>query len=209
MMSGIDSRKPYSAHDNGKRQPKPTSTTRPESIKQGNYHIGGMQRRYRSKDIGITAVQPMKDRKSRHLIKASQPSHIARCVENRFETIMHDIPGWSCRMNIITDKTQQIDKEKYQCKMKIDPALARKIKSQPEQDRHRHPAQVKHSCHKIHNRTMVNRKKFIRCQYPLCSSNAEEMLLGFVQSFHINRINLIVRHDTHPVIRYGKNDKRQ
>ena len=53
MMARVDSRPPDADHDNGKHRYQPLPAMSHERIGQGHHHIGGVQRRYCRKHIGI------------------------------------------------------------------------------------------------------------------------------------------------------------
>ena len=58
--------------------------------------------------------------------------YIAGGVEDRLETILHDVPRWSCRMDVISCETNQIDKQEHDGKTQIEITLVHEIEAEAE-----------------------------------------------------------------------------
>ena len=68
-----------------------------------------MKASYVSEDIGILGIDAMEYGEAYETVETPQSCHIAWGMEDRLETIVHHIPRWLCRMDIVTDETDEVD----------------------------------------------------------------------------------------------------
>ena len=80
MVSRIYGRPPDAGTYQGKDYDHPAALPAHGSVCRGYKHIGGMERRYRGKDIGVLTIQGMEHGYARKGIETPQASHIARRV---------------------------------------------------------------------------------------------------------------------------------
>src|SRR5574344_210026 len=108
-MTAVNRCPPDTHHDEAEEQNQPFAAATHQGVGCSYHHIGGMERWYRSKDIGVSAIDSFKDGATQHLVEATQSGHIAWCTQLRLEAVVHGIPRWSRRMDVVTGKAQQID----------------------------------------------------------------------------------------------------
>ena len=162
MMTGIDCRPPDAQTDAGEEHYRIPAFTAHHSINRGEEHIGSMQARHGSKDIGILAIESVEHVQSGHCVPSAQTSHIARCIEHSLEAIVHRIPGRSSRIDVVADEADDIHQQESPGETLEPVKLFRKIQIKGKGDRHRNPAEIEDACPEIGKTAMVNLEVFAR-----------------------------------------------
>ena len=118
-MPTLDGRTPNAHTDDGKAQHHTLRLFAHHGIASGYEHISGMERWYGSKHIGILSIKGMEDGESGECIETSQSRNVAWSMQNGFETILHNIPWWGGRMNIVATETKEVHHEEGNGKTQI------------------------------------------------------------------------------------------
>ena len=61
MVGGINGGKPNAQHDDTEDDAEEIRVFRLERVVEGNYHVGGVQRRYGRKYIGVARIEGVED----------------------------------------------------------------------------------------------------------------------------------------------------
>ncbi len=208
-MTGVDGCEPDAAGDDAEQDAQRQGGAGLEGVDEGDKHVSRMKRGQGGKHVGVASIEAVKHGEARHLVKGTQAGHFAGSVEHHLEAVAGNVPGRRRRMDVITGKAQQVDQQKHPRKMEIHTALAVVVKPQAEQDGHRHPAEIEHAGHEVHHRAGVAGKELVGREQAVRRLQAEEALLGLVQSLRVHGVHLVVRQQIHPVIRHGEQDERQ
>ncbi len=142
MMAAIDGSPPDPNTDQCEGSNDRFALVAANSVKGCYQHIGRVQRRNGCKYIGVFAVEGMEDGDTHELIEPAQSCHVTRRMQQRFETVQHNVPGRCGRMYIIASKTNEVNEKKSRCKVKIMLVIAFQIEKQSEADRYRYPTKV-------------------------------------------------------------------
>ena len=108
-----------------------------------------MKARHGGEDVGVLAVDAVEEVDAHHGIPSSQSRHVARCMEDRRETVVHGVPWWSSRVHIVPDEAYEVGDEKCPCEARHPLVALSEIEVQREHYRHRHPAEVEQAAHEV------------------------------------------------------------
>ena len=207
VMCRIDCREPYSPEDDGEKQNQSPMAFPLDGVPKRYHHISRMERREGGEDVGIAAVNRAENRYSYRLVEANQAGCVARRVQDRLEPVIHHIPRRSSGMNVITDKANQVYQKEHHGKAQVQIPLLLQIKPYAESHRDRHPAKVEDAGEDVGHFPIMEMEIFVGRKDLPTIRNAKQVLLGFVQALHVDRIHLVVRENTHPIVGNGKNGK--
>ena len=168
-----------------------------------------MERRNGCENIGITSIDTFENGNTQKFVKSAKASYIAWRGKYWFKTIVHGIPGRSSRVNIVSDKTYQIDQQENHRETQVHAALPLEIEPQAESNGNRHPTEIENAGHKIGHTTMVLSKELTRNQRLSAHCNAKQAFLSLIKSLHIDGVYFVIGPYSHPIIRYSENNKRK
>ena len=168
-----------------------------------------MERRNGCENIGITSIDAFENGNTQKFVKSAKASDIAWCGKYWFKTIVHGIPGRSSRVNIVSDKTYQIDQQENHRETQVHATLSLEIEPQAESNGHGHPTEIENAGHKIGHTTMVLSKELTRNQRLSAHCNAKQAFLSLIKSLHVDGVHLVVGPYSHPVIGNAKHNERK
>ena len=160
-------------------------------------------------DIGIASIDTLEDGDAQQLVESAETSHIAWRGKYRFKSIVHGIPGRSSRMNIVPDKTYQIDQQENHRETQVHATLSLEIEPQAESNRDGYPTEIENAGHKIGHATMVLRKKLTWNQRLSAHCNAKQAFLSLIKPLHVDGVYLVVGPYPHPVVGNTKHNERK
>ena len=112
MVTSVYGGKPYTQHNDGKNDIVYLLPFCFNAVIQNNEHKRSMHGGHGCKHVGALTIHTRKYACSQIRIKPGQTTCITRCMCYKIKTMLHNIPGWGCGINIITNKTQNIYQEK-------------------------------------------------------------------------------------------------
>lgn len=112
MVTRVDCRKPntYTYKREKARSVPPTMTH--DRIKCRHEQVSSVQAWHGSENIGVFTIYAMKYVKSNKSVKTAEACHVARRVEHRSKAIVHRVPWWRGRMNIVSYESDNVDRKK-------------------------------------------------------------------------------------------------
>ena len=174
MVSAIDGSAPNAYHNDIEQANEPTPTPGYDGIGNGNHHVGRMERGNGGKDIGVAPVEAFEYGDAQHFVKASQPGGVARRTQDGLEAIIHGIPRWGSGMDVVSNKTDEVDQEENHGETQVGVTLALEVEVDAEGDGHGYPAEIKDARHEVGNSTMMLGKIFTGYQSLATHGDAEE-----------------------------------
>lgn len=130
-------------------------------------------------------------------------------MEHGSETIVHGIPWRCCGVNIVTDESDEIHREKSPGETVSPIALMDEVEVYRESDRHRHPTEVEATRHEVEHSTVMDDEPLTGNEPAFCSVDAKERFLCIIQAPHIDTVELIVGIEVETAVDETKEEPRQ
>lgn len=112
-------------------------------------------------------------------------------------------------MYVVADESHEVDDEKRPREARHPLILLREIEVDGEHDGHWHPTEVEQSGHDVGHGAVMQGKPLARNQCACGGGDTKERLFGVVQSFDIDRIDLIVGQEAHLAVDEAEEKPRQ
>ncbi len=204
VVTAVDRSPPDAEADDSQHRRPHGQLMRTKGVETGDGAVGCVQGWYGSENVRVVDVDAPEDRIAHERIEADEACCVAAGVEERFEAELLDVPGWGSRMDVVTDETDEVDKQETCSKAESQVAAAAEEQVEAESHGQRNPTQIKHSGQEIGRGRGMEGTPFVWRQSGSTIVYAEQSLFRLVDALNIYVAEQIVRIVAHGIVDESK-----